>query len=260
MGLDLYAGPLTRYYSGDWQTEMQRLGALIVYTDGRAPWIGREEAKAKVERFHSRLAEKLAPYDYVLPEWNEAAGDDYATVKPDHRGREALLLWAAYIHRRDLKRPFDAPADVSTDKAYRESMGEVKYYEPHLLTLDAEIFVPAEADFALAVEAPLGGEKLVSSAQSLMNTLMWINEHSWNADSGQSDLWLERGLPHDEVFEFRVDSDGAGSPLQKILSFARRKVWAPKDRLQQAAQYGFAAYKRMLRFSLDNNVPIIADM
>lgn len=27
MGLDLYAGPLTRYYSGNWQTEMPQLSA-----------------------------------------------------------------------------------------------------------------------------------------------------------------------------------------------------------------------------------------
>lgn len=137
MGLDLYAGPLTRYYSGNWQTEMQQLGAQVIYADGAAPWISPEEAKRKVEQFHADLAARLAAYEYVLPQWQETADHAYATVKPSHEGREALLLWAAYILRRDLKRPKTLPADITT------------------------------ADFALAHESPLGAKKLVSSTSEL---------------------------------------------------------------------------------------------
>lgn len=258
MGLDLYAGPLTRYYSGNWQTSAQQLGAQIVYADGGAPWIDEENARKKVRDFHSRLAAKLEPFEFILPEWNETKDHSYETVKPDHMGREALLLWAAYIHRRDLKRPIDLPTDINGDRAYGESAGELKYYEPHLLTLDAEMFVPAEADFALSIESPLGGKKLVTSVQSLMNTLMWINEHSWNSNIDNAEEWLERGLPHDEVYELTTES--ATQPLARILGFAKRKVWSSKDKLQQAAQYGFASYAKMLTFSVENNVPIIADM
>lgn len=183
MGLDLYAGPLTRYYSGNWQTVTQELGAEIVYADGHSPWVSQEEAEQRVRDFHARLTEKLAPHDYSLPQWNEAPDHAYQTDKPDHMGREALLLWAAYLHRRDLKRPMDLPTDFTVDRAYREAAGEAGYYDPHLITLDSDIFVPAEVSFSLGIESPLGSKKLVSSIQSLMDTLMWINERSWNSNS-----------------------------------------------------------------------------
>src|SRR5690606_18200676 len=46
MGLDIYAGPLTRYYAGDWQTVVQRYGAeqgleVHVVRPGQTPFPSR---------------------------------------------------------------------------------------------------------------------------------------------------------------------------------------------------------------------------
>lgn len=44
------------------------------------------------------------------------------------------------------------------------------------------------------------------------------------------------------------------------MSFTRKKAAASSDWLEQAAQYGFACYAKMLTVSIENDVPIVTDM
>jgi hypothetical protein len=64
MGLDLYAGPLIRYYSGQWLTTVQLrakeigLSAEVVFQDGVSPWLQARKAKPAVRAFSRALSKR----------------------------------------------------------------------------------------------------------------------------------------------------------------------------------------------------------
>lgn len=75
MGVDLYAGSLTRYFSGQWATTVTR------------PWLAAEDAKPAVFSFVRRLCEYNG-----LPGWNERIDAPYETWNLDPRGVNSLAL------------------------------------------------------------------------------------------------------------------------------------------------------------------------
>jgi hypothetical protein len=101
VGLDLYAGPVSRYVAGDWKTIVQQAGeasgnpVIIVrrnpaehpVTDADVPMV--IDAVAK---WRARLIASLG----LAEEWQEDPADDYYTDKPDWDGYGAAVLLAAY--------------------------------------------------------------------------------------------------------------------------------------------------------------------
>lgn len=258
MGLDLYAGPLTRYYSGNWQTINQRLfGAQIVYATGKSPWVSQHAADLGVREFRSTLSTRLAEHGHELNEWNEDPSAPYFSDKPTHECRGALVLWAAYIHRRDLSRPLHIPEEIERDPAYSQAIGEWNYYEPEMATLEAHLFIPSDLNFITALKGPAGDDRIVATTAGLMQTLSWINDHSWKADFDEVMRWSERGPPSDKANTLYAEEGPSG--VFRLLSWAKKKRGKDKAELEAAAQFAFALYNRALVFSIENNVPILTD-
>ena len=104
MGLDLYAGTLTRYYSGQWETIVQQSGratgerTFVLRPPGGLVDADPSRAQQQVLEWRSRVSRDLAGVN-ALPEpldWPEDLEQPYFTDKPDWPCFGALVLLAAY--------------------------------------------------------------------------------------------------------------------------------------------------------------------
>src|SRR5687767_5829015 len=119
MGLDVYVGPLSRYYTGQWETIVQQYGretgmqvqvvrpaqpskglfGRLLDRIRPAPNVHREVARWQVEL--SRLVGTTVT-------WDDSEDREYFTDKPAWDCYGALLLWAAYDEHGATKHPATA--------------------------------------------------------------------------------------------------------------------------------------------------------
>ena len=106
MGLDIYAGTLTRYYSHNWKTVVQQWAEKNGYTfnritpDGEPADDGEElspaEVQAAVENWRDQILAAIAqPGQEPYAPWPEDNEKPYYTDKPDWDAFGAMLLVAA---------------------------------------------------------------------------------------------------------------------------------------------------------------------
>ena len=118
MGLDIYAGTLTRYYSHNWKTVVQQWAEKNGYTfnritpDGEPADDGEELSPSEVENWRDQILAAIAqlgqePYT-PWPEDNERP---YYTDKPDWDAFGAMLLVAA-CHT------YDEPVPSTVEKGW----------------------------------------------------------------------------------------------------------------------------------------------
>ncbi|MBA3423580.1 MAG: hypothetical protein ACR2HO_00320 [Rubrobacteraceae bacterium] len=122
MGLDVYTGTLTRYYSGDWETFWER-AAREAGVDSIRVQVGvegvQEVGKSDPQKTHQvvlawrkALEETISDAsDPLRLDWDESSGKPYFTDKPDWEGYAALMLHAAYAMRPDMEPPEEVPDD-----------------------------------------------------------------------------------------------------------------------------------------------------
>jgi hypothetical protein len=105
VGLDIYAGPVTRYATGDWLTIVQQAGAAtgtivrVLRPDEPAAPRHPDETAAAVTVWRHNL---LAALDATDNDWDDNPDAPYETDKPDWDGYGAVILLAAYNERPDL--------------------------------------------------------------------------------------------------------------------------------------------------------------
>jgi hypothetical protein len=118
MGLDIYAGPLSRYYAGDWETIIQRHGresgtpVHIIRPPGfRFP--PPDVALARVLAWRSALDGALDGHIHEPLNWSESLTGDYITDKPNHDGKAGVVLLAAQQEFPSMSLPTRATRDAS---------------------------------------------------------------------------------------------------------------------------------------------------
>lgn len=99
MGLDLYAGPVSRYVAGDWKTIIQQAGEAA----GTPVIVMRQNEPSDRVTDTNEVASTVASWRLALlrslglnEEWDEEASGDYYTDKPDWDGYGAVVLMAAF--------------------------------------------------------------------------------------------------------------------------------------------------------------------
>ena len=106
MGLDIYAGTLTRYYSHNWKTSVQRWAEENGYTFSKVTPDGTPvsedspdpaEVERDVKEWRDTLLKVLSPDDGAYAPWDEDNYREYFTAKPDWDAFGALLLYGACL-------------------------------------------------------------------------------------------------------------------------------------------------------------------
>jgi hypothetical protein len=257
MGLDIFAGTLSRYYSRDWQTVVQSAGGLIVYPDGEPEKVSFEDAHFVVDEWRKSLNIRIDKLQSNQLVWNEELSTPYFTDKPDFEGWLSLQLWAAYVEEPEAKRPLGRVDDavLGQDKVYQRAISKSSP-NPLVATLRCELFVPSELTFLFEAELPNGRQAWIGTTSALRAVLHTINVKSWQVTPKDLEEWMISGLPADVAVEI---SKRSWSDFFFLNKRARIFSTAGPDRMQQAAKFGFGVFKKAIDFSDEKNVPIILD-
>ena len=255
MGIDLYAGPLQRYYTRRWETPgaaAAREAGLhyeLVHAGGVDPLSLHDvEAEAEVGAFAERLQARLQLGE--TPPWRESFEAPYKSVQLTPRGLSALVLWAAYLHRPELERPKVLPEDPESAPAVAEAsdggyyMGPMAVFEAHMVVPGAKNLVGIEVD-------PIGRELFVTTSAALNEAIAAV-------------------APSLDLAAAVVDAGppGRGPVLQatgrKWYEFYKpkwRQVASPPldDEVKAFATYALAAFTVMRAFAAAQGVPILRD-
>ena len=218
LGLDVYVGPLTRYYLGNWANDVaqmleddsvleslrQRFGvddltAVETKTARRSLDVRTaEEAVERIQAWRKKISEVLGleePLDW--PESNELP---YATRKPCWDGYQGLLLWAAYEDAGQIP-PLDLPGGVDEDPALQRSRADLRASRyPHLLG-NTEIWLPGDYDLAFRATDPTGQKNDFGFAGSLFKELLDLNQRTWRADLDTIIDWYDKSVEYGSCLE-----------------------------------------------------------
>ena len=169
MGLDVYVGPLTRYYAANWETILQQVtqgrGVPVEIFRPKQGWFHRllyhlrfrgRVAGRTVRCWRNRLRREL---DIADLDWNEDPDVEYASDEPAWDCYGALVLWAAYDELPSAKRR-------ETDPAYLTSRANPHSLYQHLMA-DTEIWLPVEFGAPVRTAAIVGDSIVVGSSPRL---------------------------------------------------------------------------------------------
>jgi len=234
MGLDIYSGPLTRYYSKNWKTVVQQWAEE---NDVEYKTIRPEERKDELidpieiqeicEAWRDNLATGLKEHTDATIFWVENNELPYNTDKPDWDGYGAVILWTLYLEQ-EIPPPVEFNKDWTSSEVYTRSTKEDYQTNFPSLTKDCELWLPIEIDFTFRYPDVAEQEVGIASSYSLLEDLTTLNQNTWNAN--------------DEVIEgWRKEID------PNTISF------------EEKAKFGFAILYEIARFSADNRMPIKLD-
>lgn len=218
MGLDVFVGSLTRYYSGDWELIAQQAARemgleLQVVRQHHPPDAIRDPDQIRpiVLGWRDSLSASLSEHLQVPLDWNEGADATYSTDKPTWDCYADLTLWAAYSEHPGLRRPSEHMEQWSEDPAYQlVSNPGTKTAYSHLY--DVELWLPCDFDFVFKAEDIAENEILIGSSITLARQLKQLNDRTWRAEK----LTLQ---------EWRRDGADCGVPLEFGARFAFAIFW-----------------------------------
>lgn len=234
MALDVYVGPLTRYYAGEWENVAERAarergGARAEpRSDASAARAARDDMRARVLEWREALRRSLGDRLSLPLDWDEATRSHYAVGRPGWDGFGSLVLWAAYAEHPTLRRPPALPEAWDDDAALIRCNAEGFRSRYSHLVRNVELWLPC--DFQLTFEGEdLNGRRIVmGSAQMLAQQLAELNAATWKMSAAEVATWGQR-------------LSAANAPLE----------------LQ--ARYAFAVMTGLVRQAVEHRLPMKLD-
>jgi hypothetical protein len=253
MGLDVYVGPLTRYYSFTWETLVQQAARQqgIQSRIDRSPDLAPrspDAALAMVLGWRAGLERSLG----TTLSWEESVDGPYVTDKPDWDGYHALRYLALHDEFPDVRTPrrLDPkpdPSDLGKEPLERR-FGEVYARQPrrwlmrflgkrpipadglrYLHLQVADMWIPPAFPMPfLSVDPAWGIERRVGSVRQLRAELEGLNERTLRADPAK-------------LMEVRAP----GQP--------------PDGNFGELSRFGLAAFLLLVREADDRGMPMVLD-
>ena len=256
MGMDIYAGTLTRYYAQNWKTAAQQFaeengwGYQRIMPEGTSPEEGEAlspaEIQADMEQWRDWLLKALTPEGgEVYAPWLEDNEWPYYTDKPDWDGFGALLLYAA---AGKLDEPLPPTVEKGLNFNDHPLIAAMQEQEGKAWSLfsGATCWLPIENGFYFTGPMPNGNQAVIGTSAALRAELEIINGQGWQADDETILSWTHtEGYPADGT----VQKDGT-------LTVEKQYTEYPTESL---AKYAFSIFWRALRFSEEHKVPILMD-
>lgn len=258
MGLDIYAGTLTRYYAHNWKTAVQQWAEENGYTFNRITPAGDvpadeeemspAEIQALVEEWRDQiLAAVTQPGQEPYAPWPEDNEKPYYTDKPDWDALGAMLLVAA-CHAYDEP----IPATVAKDWDFIEHplIKKLSEEEEQVWSLfrGATWWIPLADSFLFQGPLPTGQQMIIGTVGGLRNELEKLNSWAWQADEDTIIKWSQtEGYPVDG----EVGPDGV-----LVKSETGENIAYDTESL---AKFAFSLFYQALIFAEEQQVPILLD-
>lgn len=269
MGLDIYAGTLTRYYSNNWKTIVQQFcednGIEFAKEDDNGMEIDKQEQspeeicqivsewrdgiidsieqqKKKSNSFFNLFKKK----DASTLAWEENNTKDYYTDKPDWDAYGALLLFvASIIYDEEIPKTLPKNWDFESNPLIQRLHADKKTAGWSLFR-SAMMWLPIDEGFTFTDTTPDGNEITISTSGNLINELNDINAMCWKADEETILYWrkIEGYNAEEEIFDKRNDA---------LI------VKNGDSNTESLAKFAFSIMYSAANYSLKHHVPIIFD-
>lgn len=258
MGLDIYAGTLTRYYSRNWKNIVQQIseenGMKCVMTGRDGKEIEPIEDKAEIDEirdFIYQWANKFTTgIDQPLPSplWDENNECGYFTDKPGWEAYGALAVVQACIL---LNKPLPKYAKIGWNP-FKEPVVEKamsKNFVNSLLS-DVTFWLPIPVKAVCETLSPTGVENKISTVELLRHELEEINRSLWQADEPTILSWR---------------NDKYYNPVKKkptLFSRFFRRTNKKEEEVyytEELAQCAYSMLYQAVNFATENKVPIVLD-
>lgn len=258
MGLDIYAGTLTRYYSHNWKSAVQEWAEKNDYTfqkitpDGN-PIANEEEVspaevQEAVENWRDQILGAISRSGQVqCTSWLENNEKSYYTNKPDWDAVGAMLLVAA-CHTYGKPVPLTVEKDWNFMKHRLISRLAKDKTQTWSLLRGVSLWLPLPDAFFFQGPLPTGNVEAIGTVGGLRKELDKLNQLVWQADEATIFRWAEtEGYPTDRA----MVPDGK-------LSKWRHPKHIEYD-TQSLAKFAFSIFWKAIRFSEEHQVPILLD-
>lgn len=231
MGLDIYAGTLTRYYTRNWKTAVQQwseqnnIRCNIITPNGemRNENIDAEEVQHSVELWMEALTSGLSDKDILFKSWEENNEKEYYTDKPGWDGYGALVILSACLYSgKEVPKFYEKSSDWNDDPVVQTFVINESYTNPFLNGI--EMWVPFEGCMSFSYIFPTGKEANMSTVEQLESDLQYMNKMRWNADEETILSWLNTEVASDadkDTFDFDALSKFAYCIFYKAVLFAK---------------------------------------
>lgn len=204
MGLDIYAGTLTRYYTHNWKTAAQQfaeangLGFQMIRAQQQEE-LSIEEVKEAVTRWRDNIINGLE-LDPV-PLWNEDYDvTPYYTDKPDWDAINALLLYiSAKYTDKEVPATIEKGADIYEHPVVKGFL-ETKDFKVSLFDGNGW-WLPIDRNIMFQYVLPDSEESPLATNALLLAELKSYNAFEWNADRDTIISWsTTEGYPADASY------------------------------------------------------------
>lgn len=207
MGLDIYAGTLTRYYTHHWKTVAQQFAEA----NGMNFQTIRPQVDADEENSVEEIKETVIQWrDNIInglnlipkPLWNEDYDiTPYYTDKPDWDALSALLLFiAAKYSNKEVPLTIGKNIDVYKNPIVKEFL-ETKDFKLTLFDGNGW-WLPVDQNIMFNYVLPNAEESSLATSFLLLEELKRYNEFEWNADRDTIISWrTTEGYPADDVVQ-----------------------------------------------------------
>lgn len=258
MGLDIYAGTLTRYYSHNWKTIVQQWAeengfAFKRITPDGEPVDNEEslspaEIQAAVEDWRDQILAAISQPDQPpYTPWPEDNEKPYYTDKPDWDAFGAMLLVAA-CHT--YGEPVPPTVEKGWDFMEHPLIARLASDEERVWSLfrGAAWWLPLSDSFLFQGPLPTEDLAAIGTVGALRIELEKLNLLAWQADEDTILDWTEtEGYPADGT----IGADGQYSKLD-ISEHTRYDT-------QSLAKFAFSMFWRAMQFAEEQQVPILLD-
>jgi hypothetical protein len=210
MGLDVYVGSLTRYYTEGPGDVVERIAHQqgVPVADGQD---AEDVIRTAVVSWRDGLSRRLGDRLPVPLDWDESGPAPCFTDKPGWDGYGGTLLLAAHDEHPELPPPAMVSADWPDDLAYQAASARGAGSRYHQL-LTPELWLPCRFEFTIHAKDLTGEEVEVGSSLALLDQLRLLAAR-YQLD-GQP---ISPGDPH-------ALSAAAGTGLAVLLRLAERSV------------------------------------
>lgn len=257
MGLDIYAGTLTRYYTGNWKSIVQQMAEENGFSfsritpDGQAFDRGEEpdplQVQSDIESWRDWILQAITPQGHEpYKAWEENNEKPYYTDKPDWDAFGALLLYTACaVYGEELPRTVGKNWNYTEHPVIKRiESDEDKHWS---LFAGATWWLPLAESFYFNGPYPNNEPAVIATVGGLQKELEKINELGWQADEDTILSWTNtEGYPMDgEIVSGGLYRQTAAEHTQYDT--------------ESLAKFAFSIMWRAVRFSIEMNVPILMD-
>ncbi len=209
MGLDVYVGSLTRYYSGNWETVAARAARevgvefqVIRHGSSADDPDGREEVltdpgqiAAAVNAWRTTVSDALGqPLD-----WVEDVEAPYFTDKPAWDGYGSLQVLTASVECGEQTRPAVGVEQWSENDVWRRATEAKRPRFAHFYF--PELWLPVDLEYVFEAGDLAGNRIAIGSSIRLLDDLRAINEATFVGAEDDFASWRANGAEHGGPFE-----------------------------------------------------------